>query len=55
MITLKRLTLTDVFEDCQNKFCNNKNDFFQLLDKTLDLDEFLDFALIYGFELIYRL
>lgn len=39
MITHKQLTLTDVFEDCQNKFDNDKYEFLQLLDETLNLDE----------------
>lgn len=39
MITHKQLTSADVFEDFQNKFDNDKYEFLQLLDKTLDLDE----------------
>ena len=39
MITHKQLTLADVFEDCQNKFDNDKYQFLSLLDEAIDLDE----------------
>ena len=35
MITHKQLTLAEVFEDCQNKFDNDKYQFLSLLDKFL--------------------
>ena len=39
MITHKQLSLAEVFEDCQNKFDNNKYQFLSLLDETINLDE----------------
>ena len=39
MITHKQLTLAEVFEDCQNKFDNDKYQFLSLLDKAINLDE----------------
>ena len=39
MITHKQLTLAEVFEDCQNKFDNDKYQFLSLLDETINLDE----------------
>ena len=39
MITYKQLTLAEIFEDCQNKFDNDKYQFLALLEETIDLDE----------------
>ena len=39
MITHKQLTLAEVFEDCQNKFDNDKYQFLSLLDEAINLDE----------------
>ena len=39
MIPHKQLSLTDIFTDCQNKFDNDKYQFLQLLDETINLDE----------------
>ena len=33
MITHKQLTLAEIFEDCQNKFDNDKYQFLSLLDE----------------------
>ena len=49
MITHKQLTLADVFEDCQNKFDNDKYEFLQLLDETLDLDEIVPVSFVNHF------
>ena len=49
MITHKQLTLADVFEDCQNKFDNDKYQFLQLLDETLNLDEIVPVSFIFHF------
>ena len=49
MITHKQLTLADVFEDCQNKFDNDKYQFLQLLDETLNLDEIVPVSFISHF------
>ena len=49
MITHKQLTLADVFEDCQNKFDNDKYAFLQLLDETLDLDEIVPVSFVNHF------
>ena len=39
MITYKQLTLAEIFEDCQNKFDNDKYQFLSLLDEAINLDE----------------
>ena len=39
MITHKQLTLAEVFEDCQNKFDNDKYQFLSLLDEAINLDD----------------
>ena len=49
MITHKQLILADVFEDCQNKFDNDKYQFLQLLDETLNLDEIVPVSFITHF------
>ena len=38
MITHKQLTLAEIFEDCQNKFDNDKYQFLSLLDEAINLD-----------------
>ena len=38
MITHKQITLAEVFEDCQNKFDNDKYQFLSLLDEAINLD-----------------
>ena len=37
MITHKQLSLAEVFEDCQNKFDNDKYQFLSLLDEAINL------------------
>ena len=39
MTTHKQLTLAEVFEDCQNKFDNDKYQVLSLLDEAINLDE----------------
>ena len=39
MITHKQLTLAEIFDDCQNKFDNDKYQFLSLLDETSNLDD----------------
>ncbi|MBQ2238140.1 MAG: transposase [Lachnospiraceae bacterium] len=41
MIPYKQLSLADIFQDCQNKFDNNKPAFLSLLEKHIDLDEII--------------
>ena len=41
MIPYKQLSLADIFEDCQNKFDNDKPAFLSLLEKHIDLDEII--------------
>ena len=41
MITYKQLSLADIFEDCQNKFENDKPAFLSLLENHIDIDEFI--------------
>ena len=38
MIPHKQLSLADFFQDCQNKFNNDKYQFLELLVNTIDLD-----------------
>ena len=35
MITHKQLTLAKIFDDCQNKFDNDKYQFLSLLDEAI--------------------
>ena len=46
MITYKQLTLAEIFEDCQNKFDNDKYQFLSLLDEAIDLDEIIPVSFI---------
>lgn len=39
MTPYKQLSLADVFNDCQNKFDDDKYEFLALLDESIDLDE----------------
>lgn len=39
MITHKQLSLAEIFEDCQNKFNNDKHEFLSLLNENINLDE----------------
>lgn len=41
MIPYKQLSLTDIFQDCQNKFDNDKPAFLSLLESHIDLDEMI--------------
>ena len=41
MIPYKQLSLADIFQDCQNKFDDDKPAFFPLLDTHIDIDEFI--------------
>lgn len=49
MITHKQLSLADVFHDCQNKFDNDKYQFLQLLDESLNLDDIIPVSFITHF------
>ena len=49
MITHKQLTLAEVFEDCQNKFDNDKYQFLQILDEAINLDEIVPVSYISPF------
>lgn len=49
MIPYKQLTLAEVFENCQNKFDNDKYQFLALLDETIDLDEIVPFSFVSHF------
>ena len=49
MIPYKQLTLAEVFDDCQNKFDNDKYQFLSLLDKTIDLDEIVPVSFVTHF------
>jgi len=49
MITYKQLTLAEIFEDCQNKFDNDKYQFLSLLDEAINLDEIVPVSFVYHF------
>ena len=49
MITYKQLTLAEIFEDCQNKFDNDKYQFLSLLDEAINLDEIVPISFISHF------
>ena len=49
MITHKQLTLAEIFDDCQNKFDNDKYQFLSLLDETINLDEIVPVSFISHF------
>lgn len=49
MITYKQLSLKDIFQDCQNKFDNDKYEFLSILDKNLNLDEIVPVSFISHF------
>ena len=49
MITHKQLSLADIFTDCQNKFENDKYQFLQLLEDTINLDEIVPASFISHF------
>ena len=41
MIPYKQLSLANIFQDCQNKFNNDKPAFLSLLEQHIDLDEII--------------
>ena len=41
MIPYKQLSVADFFEDCQDKFNNDKPAFLSLLEQHIDLDEII--------------
>ena len=49
MITYKQLTLAEIFEDCQNKFDNDKYRFLSLLDDAINLDEIVPVSFVNHF------
>ena len=49
MITHKQLSLAEIFEDCQNKFDNDKYQFLSLLDETINLDEIVPVSFVSHF------
>ena len=49
MITHKQLTLAEVFENCQNKFDNDKYQFLSLLDEAINLDEIVPVSFVNHF------
>ena len=49
MIPYKQLSLADFFTDCQNKFDNDKCEFLELLENTIDLDEIVPVSFISHF------
>lgn len=49
MITHKQLSLADIYSDCQDKFDNDKYEFLELLNQTIDLDEIVPVSFVYHF------
>ena len=49
MITYKQLSLADIFTDCQNKFDNDKYEFLELLQNTMNLDEIVPASFVSHF------
>lgn len=49
MIPYKQLSLADLFTDCQNKFDNDKYQFLELLENTINLDEIVPVSFISHF------
>ena len=49
MITYKQLSLADIFTDCQNKFDNDKYEFLELLENTINLDEIVPASFVFHF------
>ena len=49
MIPHKQLSLADIFTDCQNKFDNDKYEFLELLENTINLDEIVPMSFISHF------
>ena len=41
MITQKQLSLASIFSDCEEKFENDKPAFLSLLEKNINLDEYI--------------
>lgn len=44
MIAYKQLSLGEIFSDCSNSFENDKYRFLSLLEKNLDIDEFISIS-----------
>lgn len=49
MITYKQPTLAEIFEDCQDKFGNDKYQFLPLLDEAINLDEIVPVSFVSHF------
>lgn len=49
MIPYKQLSLADIFTDCQNKFDNDKYEFLEILDQTINLDEIVPVSFVSHF------
>lgn len=49
MITHKQLTLAEFFENCKNKFDNDKYQFLALLDEAINLDEIVPVSFVNHF------
>lgn len=49
MIPYHQLSLAEIFQNCQNKFDNDKYSFLTLLDETIDLDEIVPVSFVTHF------
>ena len=52
MIPYKQLSLADIFQDCQNKFDNDKYEFLELLEHTINFDEIVPVSFISHFHAV---
>ena len=48
MIPYKQLSLADIFQDCQEKFENDKPTFLSLLEQHIDMDEIIPLSPFIG-------
>lgn len=48
-ITYKQLSLADIFQDCQNKFVNDKYQFLELLEQAINLEEIVPVSFVSHF------
>ena len=52
MIPYRQLSLAEIFQDCQNKFDNDKYSFLSLLDETIILDDIVPVSFVTHFHAV---
>ncbi len=55
MIPYKQLSLVDIFQDCQDKFNNDKPVFLSLLENYINIDDLIPLSFTNHFDNYYRL